>query len=119
MLATCPGVREANVYGVEVPGADGRAGMASLVVAEDFDFASFYDEVDSQLPGYARPLFVRILPEIEITGTFKHRKVDATKEGFDPTRVADPLHFLDSKEGRYVPLDEALHARIQSGQIRL
>jgi fatty-acyl-CoA synthase len=119
VLATCPGVREANVYGVEVAGADGRAGMASLVVDDDFDLETFHREVESELPSYARPLFVRLLPEIEITGTFKHRKVESMKEGFDPSRVADPLYFLDSKEGRYVRLDQSLHDRIQSGAIRV
>jgi fatty-acyl-CoA synthase len=119
VLSTCPGVREANVYGVEVPGADGRAGMAALVVGEDFDLDAFYAEIDGQLPAYARPLFLRLGTEIEITGTFKHRKVEAMKEGFDPALVDDPLYFLDAKEGRYVPLDATLHTRIQSGQIRL
>jgi fatty-acyl-CoA synthase len=119
VLSTCPGVREANVYGVAVPGADGRAGMASLVVEDDFDFEAFHREVAAQLASYSRPLFLRLRKEIEITGTFKHRKVEATEEGFDPVRVSDPLYFLDAKEGAYVPLDATLHQRIQAGELRL
>ena len=113
------GVKEANVYGVEVAGTDGRAGMASLVVDDDFDLEDFHAEAARALPAYARPLFLRMLPEIEITGTFKHRKVDSVAEGFDPSRVSDALYFLDATSGGYVPLDAALHDRILAGDVRL
>ncbi|MDH3685579.1 MAG: long-chain-acyl-CoA synthetase [Myxococcales bacterium] len=119
VVGTCPGVKEANVYGVAVPGTDGRAGMASLVVDDDFDVDKLREEVETHLAPYARPLFLRILPEIEITGTFKHRKVDAVKEGFDPARISDPLYFLDPEKGRYVPLDGGIHERIHAGSFRL
>ena len=39
-VSTCPGVSEAVVYGVAVPGADGRAGMAAIVTGAGFDFAA-------------------------------------------------------------------------------
>jgi len=117
VVSVCPGVKEANVYGVEVPGQDGRAGMAALVAGSDFDAEALAARVNAELPVYARPLFLRLMPEIEITGTFKHRKVDLVKEGFDPTRVKDPLFFLQG--GRYEPLDEALHARIVGGEVRV
>jgi fatty-acyl-CoA synthase len=117
VLSVCAGVKEANVYGVEVPGQDGRAGMAALVVDGSFDPEVFAARVNSELPVYARPLFLRLMPEIEITGTFKHRKVDLVKEGFDPTGVEDPLFFLEG--GRYEPLDESLHGRIAGGDVRL
>jgi fatty-acyl-CoA synthase len=119
VLGTCRGVREANVYGVRVPGTDGRAGMASLVVAEDFDLDALRAALEAQLAPYARPLFLRIRPEIEITGTFKHRKVEAVAEGFDPAHVSDPLYFLDPEKRRYISLDAAVHERIQSGGVRL
>jgi fatty-acyl-CoA synthase len=117
VLSVCPGVKEANVYGVTVPGQDGRAGMAALVVAEGFDPAALAERATRDLPAYARPVFLRLLPQIEITGTFKHRKVDLVNEGFDPTAISDPLFFLDGE--RYVPLDAALYARIASGQQRV
>ena len=104
---------------MEVAGADGRAGMASVVVDEDFRLEALQEQVEANLASYARPLFLRILPEIEITGTFKHRKVDSVKEGFDPGRVADPLYFLDPEKRAYVPVDAGLYERIQSGGIRL
>ncbi len=119
VLSLCDGVKEANVYGVEIEGADGRAGMASLVVGDDFDIDHIYDRVVDQLAGYARPIFVRLGKEIEITGTFKHRKVDAVKEGFDPEQISDPLYFLDTNAGAYVPLDADLYRAIQGGEIRI
>ena len=119
VLSTFPHVREANVYGVTVPGADGRAGMVSLVVGADFDLADFAERVATGLPRYARPVFVRLQEEIEITGTFKHRKVDAVREGFDPARVSDPLFVFESEASRYIPLDPARHAEIQGGRRRL
>ena len=118
VLSVCPGVKEANVYGVAVPGQDGRAGMAALVVEPSFDPAPLAERVTRELPAYARPLFLRLAHEIEITGTFKHRKIDLVQEGFDPGRVSDPLLFLDVERG-YAPLDAALHARIVSGEQRV
>lgn len=119
VVTICSGVREVNVYGVEVPGTDGRAGMASLVLDDDFDLEAFYTEVCSQLAGYARPLFLRIRPELEITGTFKHRKVDAVKEGFAPSLVADPLYVLDAQQGAYVEITTEIYKQIQNGDMRL
>lgn len=118
-LGRSPGVLEANVYGVAVPGADGRAGMAMLVVDDTFDPETLRLHARANLPPYARPLFLRIRAEVEITGTFKHRKVDSASEGFDPTVVDDPLWFLDPERDAYVPLDPALFARIQAGDFRL
>jgi fatty-acyl-CoA synthase len=117
VLSVCPGVKEANVYGVSVPGQDGRAGMAALVVKEGFDPAQLAERCARELPAYARPIFLRLLPQIDVTGTFKHRKVELVKEGFDPSAIPDPLYFLDGE--RYVPLDAALHAKIVSGEQRV
>lgn len=118
VLSAAPGVREANVYGVTVPGADGRAGMAALVVGPEFDPAALARVVDAELPAYARPLFLRLLPAIETTGTFKYRKADLVGDGYDPGRVADPL-FLRDPAGGYLPLGPALHARLHGGELRL
>ena len=110
---------EANVYGVAIPGQDGRAGMAALVVNERFDLERVGKAIHDGLAPYARPLFLRILPQMEITGTFKHRKVDLVRDGFDPGRIPDALYFRDPALGRYVPLDATLFEAIRSGQTRL
>jgi fatty-acyl-CoA synthase len=119
VLSVYPSVREANVYGVRVPGADGRAGMAAIVADDDLDLARFYDHMRGQLAEYARPVFIRIRREMDTTGTFKHRKVDLVREGFDPARVSDPLYFRDEVRGALVPLDRTLYDRIVSGELRL
>jgi len=121
VLAAFPGVREANVYGVRVPGMEGRAGMAALVAepGRELDLAGLYAHVTKNLAAYARPLFLRLQPELEVTGTLKHRKVGRIEEGFDPARVRDPLFFADAERKSYVALDAELHTRIASGDIRL
>ncbi|HKA13933.1 MAG TPA: long-chain-acyl-CoA synthetase [Myxococcota bacterium] len=119
VLSLAPGVREANVYGVSVPGQEGRAGMAALVVDEKFDPAALYARVANELPSYARPVFVRIGSEMEVTGTLKHRKVELVKQGFDPAVVPDPVLFAEAQAQSYVPLAPALYERILAGEVRL
>jgi len=114
VLNAAPGVLESNVYGVAVPGAEGRAGMASLNCSNDFSIDELAKFVVAKLPVFQRPYFLRVQTDMRITGTFKHQKVDYRSEGFDPNRVADPLYFLDGD--RYVPLDATLFASIQSGE---
>ncbi|MGH0036302.1 MAG: long-chain-acyl-CoA synthetase [Myxococcota bacterium] len=116
LLDGADGVLEANVYGVQVPHADGRAGMAALTVDDSFDLERFAAYVGEGLPRYQRPLFLRLLGgQMQVTGTFKHQKVDYRKQGFDPAEVSDPLYLLQND--RYVPLDAALHAAIESGEV--
>ncbi|MEE8556545.1 MAG: long-chain-acyl-CoA synthetase, partial [Myxococcota bacterium] len=117
VLNGAPGVLESNVYGVEVPGTDGRAGMASLHIDERFSIEALADFVREHLPGYQRPYFVRLQRDMRITGTFKHQKVEYRREGYDPSRVPDPLYLLD--RDRYVPLDAETHQGIQTGRITL
>jgi fatty-acyl-CoA synthase len=112
-----PGISDTNVYGVHVPGHEGRAGMAAIV-CEDCDLEKLYRHLQTLLPEYARPLFLRIRKNIDMTATFKQRKVDLVEQGFNPLLITDPLYFNDTKAGRFVPLDAALYERIESGQIR-
>jgi fatty-acyl-CoA synthase len=117
-LSDVASVREANVYGVLVPGTDGRAGMAALVVDEGFDLAAFQVAVQTTLPAYAQPVFLRLQSHMDTTGTFKRRKMDVAAEGYDPAKVEDPL-FVKLPQGGYQPIDAVLHRRIQSGEVRL
>ena len=113
ILNGAPGVLETNVYGVEVPGSEGRAGMASMNCNEDFSLEFFSRFATENLASYQRPLFLRLQTEMKITVTFKHQKVDYRREGYDPSKVSDPLFFF--AEGRYVPLEAALYSKIQDG----
>lgn len=114
-------VDEVNVYGVSIDGMDGRAGMAALVLRKgvQFDAAEFMAHADSVLPAYARPVFVRLQQAIEITGTFKMKKGDLQKQGFDPTATDDPIYFRHPERKAYVQVDADLHAAITSGSLRL
>jgi fatty-acyl-CoA synthase len=118
-LSAGRGVLDGVVYGLKVPGTDGRAGTAALLVNADFDLAEFRADVAQRLPHYARPVFLRILTSLEATGTFKPRKQDLVASGFDPALVKDPLYFDDARSQRYVPLDAALFAAIAAGHVRV
>ncbi len=118
-IARFPGVELANVYGVEVPHAEGRAGMVSLTINSPLDYGELARHLLANLPHYAVPMFVRESQVLDTTGTFKFRKVEAVKAGFDPEFVREPLWVLDAKHGAYAPLTPAKHAEILSGQARL
>ena len=92
---------------------------AALLVNADFDPVAFRAEVALKLPSYARPVFLRLLKNIESTGTFKPRKQDLLQAGFDPARSSDPLYFDDSRSQAYVPLDAPLFAAICAGAVRV
>ena len=117
-LTVFPGIKEANVYGVRVPGAEGRVGMAALVVEDGLDLEGFGRHV-MRLPAYARPVFLRIKREIETTSTFKQRKLDLVKESFDLSATHDPIYFLHPELQVYVPLEPAGFAAIAEGKVRL
>jgi fatty-acyl-CoA synthase len=117
-ICAFPGVTQATVYGVAIPGADGRAGMASLVTEQDLDLKQFREHLNTRLPHYARPLFLRVRTEMEVTSTFKYNKSNLAREGYDPAAIADALYFNHMKDEAFVPLDRALYARIQNGRIR-
>jgi fatty-acyl-CoA synthase len=91
--------------------------MASLVVDGDFDLDGLPKRL-SALPPYARPIFLRLAPRIEVTGTFKQRKVDLVREGFDPSNIADPIYALDSDTGKYERLTQQRFSEIQGAQPR-
>lgn len=114
-----PGIKEANVYGVRVPGAEGRVGMAALVVEDGLDLDGFARHVIQQLAAYARPVFLRVTREIETTSTFKQRKNDLVKQGFDPNATRDEIFFLHPELQTYVRLTPAVYGEVCEGKVRL
>jgi len=117
-IRECGGVVDATTYGVEIPGYDGRAGMAAIVVDGNFDFKCLADHLVRRLPTYAHPLFLRISASLDSTETFKQKKQVLMREGFDPAAINEPLHYREPKSGAYLPLDAQVHANIASGAIR-
>jgi fatty-acyl-CoA synthase len=118
-LARYPGVAEANVYGVTVEKLDGRAGMAAITPGEGFDLTGIRAFLARELPAYARPMFIRIQPEIETTGTFKYRKIDLVHDGFDPAKTEHRLYFDHPLAHRYEPITRDLYEQIQGGVFKL
>ncbi|NNG96311.1 long-chain-acyl-CoA synthetase [Gordonia araii] len=96
-------VEQSVVYGVEVPGCDGKAGMAAVTLADgaEFDGKGLAEHLYRTLPAYAVPLFIRVIGAVEATSTFKTRKVDLRDEGF--TGVGDdPLYVLRGRADGFV-----------------
>ena len=118
VLRACPGVAEAIVYGVSVPGADGRAGMALLKIDGQFDLDALLRQLET-LPPYARPVFLRFAREIVTTETFKPKRRVYVEQGFDPELIEDPLYVFERDQQAYVPLDANRHEAIKNGTIRL
>jgi acyl-CoA synthetase (AMP-forming)/AMP-acid ligase II len=109
MIGKFPQIAETNVYGVLVPGYDGRAGAASIVMAAGvteatFDFSALAKHAKAVLPSYAVPLFLRVTPALEYTGTLKIQKGRLKKEGVDPNKITgeDKLYWLPPGSDRYL-----------------
>jgi fatty-acyl-CoA synthase len=117
-LLTFPGILDATVYGVAVPGTEGRAGMATIVTEEAVDLPTLRKHINVRLPGYAHPVFLRIRNELEVTDTFKHKKHALAREGFDPSSTADAIYFNDHDQQAFVPMRPELYERIRAGKVR-
>jgi citronellyl-CoA synthetase len=124
VLGAFPGVVECAVYGVEVPGLPGRAGMATVVLAPEradlrHDPEPLRAHLARELPGYAVPVFLRMAESLTTTGTFKHRKAALREDGYDPRRIREPLFVRLPDDGAYVAMTAELHERIVAGALRL
>jgi fatty-acyl-CoA synthase len=118
-LCDCSGITDAAVYGVMAPGAEGRAGMALLAPSGPLDLGALAVELQTRLPKYAWPLFLRIKASLDLTATFKHQKQALMREGFDPTQIDDPLYVFDKARSAYVKLDQKYYSAIVQGAVRL
>jgi fatty-acyl-CoA synthase len=118
-LRDCPGVLDATTYGVAVPGADGRAGMAAIVVGHNFDLKTLSRHLTRRLPAYAHPVFVRISNTLDTTETFKQKKQSLIREGFNPRCTDDMLYFREPNSTAYCSLNNASFDLIATGKVRL
>lgn len=119
ILNTHPQVKFCNVYGVELPNTNGRAGMAAILLEDgeqELDLDSFSALVREQLPAYARPLFLRLLPEMGTTGTFKMLKGELREQRYDPDLVEDPLFVLKPGSERYEALTRDFASLVLAGK---
>ena len=118
-LCAFAGILHASVYGVAIPGTEGRAGMAAIVCEGTLDLVALHRHVAERLPAYACPLFLRLCKGAELTGTFKYAKTDLVRQGFNPSQCADPLYFNHPELRAYVALNAPLYESILAGAIRL
>ncbi len=118
-ISSFEGVTQANVYGVQVPGYDGRAGMAAIVSEIEPDLKKLKAHIDAALPHYARPVFLRLSSESDTTSTFKFKKTNLVKAGFNPENVHEPLYFADPESHAYIALNMAIYKAILDGTKRL
>jgi fatty-acyl-CoA synthase len=118
-ITSFPGILDANVYGVQIPGADGRAGMAEIVCVAALDIPALRRHLLARLPRYALPVLLRIRSEIDLTPTFKQRKNAPEPGSYDPAACPDGLYVHDPGRRAYVALDQARYDRIQAGEFRL
>jgi len=120
VVSGCLGLTDVVVYGVAVPGAEGRAGMAAIVHQgpKPVDLIILAEKMQAKLPIYARPIFLRLVSELDMTGTFKLKKRSLQMEGFNPGEVSDRLFFLDTKTNKYTKLSDEVYLKI-SGEIRI
>lgn len=104
---------------LKVPGMEGRAGMAAIVDPECLlDFKALAEGLDKALPSYARPIFLRIVKELEMTSTFKLKKINLQAEGFDPNKIQDKVYFRSGNK-EYVEVTPELYEEIISGSAKL
>ena len=120
LLGAFPGIEDAVVYGVEIPETNGRCGMAALRLSPgaELDPHALAQYLDQQMPAYAAPLFIRLLTEVETTGTFKYKKTDLKQAAFDPAQTGDPLFVRLPGSERFEPLCGKLYGKIQEASYR-
>ena len=113
-----PQIEHSVVYGVQIPNTDGRAGMAAITLStpiDQFDTKTFTDHVKNKLPNYAVPIFIRIRPQQEITGTFKYKKGTLKNDGFDYESFNEPVFVLLPGEAYYQRIDSQLNQELKKG----
>lgn len=117
-VSTDPQVEECTVFGVEVEGAGGRAGMAAIQLkeGEEFDGKALAKAAYDRLPGYAVPLFVRVVKELAHTSTFKSKKVDLRDQGYESDEVEDPIYVLSGRDEGYVEFYDEYPAEVKAGK---
>ena len=107
-------------------GGDGRAGMAAITLIDEtattltpVQLAAISKHAQQALPSYARPRFIRVKKELDLTSTFKQQKMSLVTEGFDITKVTDPVYFLNPATKTYMPLDYVMFVELMAGKIPL
>ncbi|XP_041641255.1 long-chain fatty acid transport protein 1-like [Cheilinus undulatus] len=116
VLSCLLGHADVAVYGVCVPGVEGKAGMAAVSHTDHFDLDAFLQSVQKALPSYACPVFLRLMPSVDTTGTFKIQKTRLQREGYKPRESSEKIYFLNSRAGCYEAVTDELYKDIIEGR---
>ncbi|KAL3866075.1 hypothetical protein ACJMK2_043414 [Sinanodonta woodiana] len=126
VIADLDFIQDAVVYGVQIPGCEGRAGMAAInlkqseVTSLNADhLKAISQQCNDLLPGYARPVFIRVIKNVSLTSTFKQYKLDLSEEGFDKSQILDDMYIYDMKQSEYVELTDTILKSIKEGEIKM
>ena len=120
ILNSHPDIKTSAVYGVSIPNTEGKAGMVSILLKSDsFDVGGFSKFVIESLPKYAIPIFLRIREDLDLTGTLKITKINLRKEGYDISKIKDPLFFWDSSKNLYIKFKADYHQKLIKGKLRI
>lgn len=108
------------IYGVEIPGCEGRAGMAAIRVKNiQLNINDLLEKMLTKLPIFMIPVFIRLVDQLELTSTHKMPKVTYRHQGFNPAIINDPLYFFDSKNLKYIPMNDRLYEELINGKLRI
>jgi len=121
ILNNFPSIDMCNVYGVSIKNSDGKAGMAALKLDTklDFDLDQFSRFVVDNLPFYSIPIFLRIIEELEFTGTHKLRKVNFRKEGYNIEIIKEPLFYWDISTKKYKVFDKVKYQNLLNNKLKV
>jgi acyl-CoA synthetase (AMP-forming)/AMP-acid ligase II len=117
-------IDEVNVYGVLVPNTDGRCGCAAIVLPTDvtaanFDWEGLAAHARKMLPSYAIPVFLRVTPNLNMTGTMKVQKTKMREEGIDVERANDKFFWLPPGSSKYIEFTKKDYEDLKGGRVRL
>ncbi|NKS30884.1 long-chain-acyl-CoA synthetase [Rhodococcus hoagii] len=114
-MSAHPAIEQSVVYGVAVPGADGKAGMAAVTLRDghELDGARLAAHLFDRLPSYAVPLFVRVVDSLETTSTFKSRKVELREEAYSSD--VERLYVLAGRRDGYRPAYDGYVREVADG----
>ncbi|KAI4273792.1 MAG: hypothetical protein L6R38_006254 [Xanthoria sp. 2 TBL-2021] len=125
VLGMHPAIGEANVYGVELPHHEGRAGCATIMFHDGTDqsqklFDGIALHVKAKLPRYAVPIFLRVTQEMQATGNNKQQKQLLRTQGVNPEKIGDSGdQLLWLHGGTYMKFDENEWKTLEAGRVKL
>jgi acyl-CoA synthetase (AMP-forming)/AMP-acid ligase II len=114
------GVSSSTVYGVALPGRDGKAGMTAIIKDDQtpLDISKLAGHLKNSLPKYAVPLFVRFVPDFEWTATHKIKKTNLKNQGYDLSQIKEGIYVLLPGSEKYETLNDDIYRNISAGKYK-